>query len=115
MVRVITKPVAIREKLPNDTANPRIRVGKISLIITHTIGPNEKAKLATYINNGIITNLEPMANKTPTPDKEMNAPIAPINSSFLLPNFSIFIIATKVNAQFTMPTKTAPKKALSTL
>ena len=56
-----------------------------------------------------------MANKTPTPDKEMNAPMTPINSSFLLPNFSIFIIATNVNAQFTMPTKTAPKKALSTL
>ena len=38
-VSVMKKPVTIREKLPIETAIPLIRVGKISLIITHTIGP----------------------------------------------------------------------------
>lgn len=38
-VRVMKKPVTISEKLPMDTANPLMRVGKISEIITHTIGP----------------------------------------------------------------------------
>ena len=47
LVSVMKNPVVISEKLPMDTANPLIRVGKISLIMTHTIGPNEKAKLAT--------------------------------------------------------------------
>lgn len=46
-VSVMKKPVTINEKLPIETAKPRIRVGNISLITTHTIGPKEKAKLAT--------------------------------------------------------------------
>ena len=46
-VRVIKKPVTMSEKLPIETASPLMRVGKISLIITQTIGPKENAKLAT--------------------------------------------------------------------
>ena len=62
-----------------------------------------------------MISFEPKANKIPTPDKEINAPTTPINSSFLLPNFSIFKMAIKVKAEFTTPTSTAPKKELSTL
>ena len=47
LVSVMIKPVTINEKLPIETANPLMFVGKISLMITHTIGPYEKAKLAT--------------------------------------------------------------------
>ena len=46
-VNVMKKPVTIREKLPIETASPLMRVGKISLMITQTIGPYENAKLAT--------------------------------------------------------------------
>ena len=59
------------------------------MIITHTIGPNEKAKLATYISNGIITNLDSIANKKLTPDKETNAPVTPINVAFVFQIFDI--------------------------
>ena len=47
LVRVMRKPVTISEKLPMETANPLMRVGKISLMMTQTMGPYEKAKLAT--------------------------------------------------------------------
>ena len=47
LVRVIKKPVTIREKEPMETARPRMRVGKISLMMTQVMGPYEKAKLAT--------------------------------------------------------------------
>lgn len=39
LVRVIKKPVTIREKLPMEAASPLIRVGKISLMMTQVIGP----------------------------------------------------------------------------
>ena len=38
LVSVIKKPVTMSEKLPIETARPLIRVGKISLMITQTIG-----------------------------------------------------------------------------
>ena len=63
----------------------------------------------------MITRFDPIAKRIPTPDKDKNAPVTPIKSNLRLPNFSMFIIATKVKAEFTTPTSTAPKKEFSTL
>jgi len=62
-----------------------------------------------------MISFDPRANNIPTPDKEIKAPTTPINSSFLLPNFSIFKMATNVKAELTTPTSTAPRNELSTL
>ena len=39
LVKVMKKPVTINENVPIDAAIPLMRVGKISPIITQTIGP----------------------------------------------------------------------------
>ena len=63
----------------------------------------------------MITRFEPMENNTPTPAREIKAPITPISSNLRLPYRSIFNMATKVKIELTKPTRTAPKKELSTL
>jgi hypothetical protein len=47
-----------------------------------------------------MISFDPIAKNTPTPVKEMNAPITPIRSSFRLPVFSIFEMAINVKVEF---------------
>ena len=94
-----------------DIARPRIRVGKISAITTHGIGPSEKAKLARNMlmkRTSQYPVVRPVAKNRPTISSDTNIPNVPMKSNGRRPMVSIFHNANNVKTTPTTPKTTCP-------